>query len=189
MNCIFLFFKGQSLILHKACVLVQVFLLWQIIEWLSLLSVFPAAIWHNLDLAFCPCDPGCMSVIQSTKWRSTSYYKKPDKWKKSLLLLSDCWPESTVIHLTLGAQITVCQPMYGNTYNKWVRLMVIFNCSGASIFKALWNKKGTILILLLKLILMNSMTWTQTMKNTRLLDETTNITRIDRWQIVIERQT
>jgi len=136
-----------------------------------------------------PCDPRCMSVIQSTKWRSTSYYKKPDKWKKSLLLLSYCWPESTVIHLTLGAQITVCQPMCGNTYNKWVRLRVIFSCSGASIFKVLWNKRGTILILLLKLILMNSMTWTQTMKNTRLLDQTTNITRIDRWQIVIERQT
>lgn len=27
------------------------------------------------------------------------------------------------------------------------------------------------------------------MKNTRLLDQTTNVTRIDRWQIVIERQT
>lgn len=187
MNCIFLFFKGQYLLLHKACV--QVFLLRWILEWPSFL------IFSGCDLAqpwscLLPLWPRVyVCLFRALKWRSPSYYKK-NRQMKEILTSSQwllAWKQSDSFD-TGGTNY--CMSAYvSNTYNKWVRLIVIFSCSGASIFKVLWNKKGTIFILLLKWILMNSMTWAQTMKNTRLLDQTTNVTRIDRWQIVIERQT
>lgn len=135
MNCIFLSsFKGQYLLLHKACV--QVFLLWWILEW-------PSFIFSGCDLAqpwscLLPLvTPGVCLFIQSTKMKVTKLLKKQTNEKKSLLLLSDCWPWKHSDSFDTGG-INYCMSAYvSNTYNKWVRLIVIFSCSGASIFKVL----------------------------------------------------
>lgn len=178
----FYFLKGQHLILHKTCGLSIPILI-------NYKMTFSSPTFSCWDLALprsslLPLQPLVYVYYSEHQVEVNKLLKKARLMKEILLLLSECWPESTVICFTLGGQVIVCQPMYGNTYSKWARLIGILNCLGANIFKTLWNKKGTILILLLKLILMNSMTWTQTMKNTGILHQITNVTRADWWQIV-----